>query len=38
MLLDNSIFELGKAFEPAKFAKYVEEVRDTKRPDNETLH
>lgn len=21
-----------------EFAKYVEEVRDTKRPDNETLH
>ena len=27
VLLDNSIFELGKSFEPAKFAKYVEELK-----------
>lgn len=27
VLLDNSIFELGKSFDPAKFAKYVEELK-----------
>ena len=29
VLLDNSIFELGKAFDPKKFAKYVEELEPT---------
>lgn len=29
VLLDNSIFELKKAFDPAKFANYVEELRPT---------
>lgn len=27
VLLDNSIFELGTAFDPQKFAKYIEELR-----------
>ena len=27
VLLDNSIFELGESFEPAKFAKYVKELQ-----------
>ena len=29
VLLDNSIFELGHAFDPQKFAEYVEELRPT---------
>jgi len=29
VLLDNSIFELGHAFDPKKFAKYVEELEPT---------
>jgi hypothetical protein len=29
VLLDNSIFELKEAFDPAKFAKYVEELKPT---------
>lgn len=29
LLLDNSIFELGKAFDPMKFAGYIEELRPT---------
>ncbi len=29
VLLDNSIFELGHAFDPKKFAKYVEELKPT---------
>lgn len=29
LLLDNSIFELGKAFDSDKFAKYVDELRPT---------
>lgn len=27
LLLDNSIFELGKAFDPAKFANYIQELQ-----------
>jgi len=29
LLLDNSIFELGKAFDPSKFAHYVDKLRPT---------
>ena len=29
LLLDNSIFELGKAFDPKKFAEYIDELRPT---------
>jgi len=29
VLLDNSIFELGKAFDPKKFAKYIKELEPT---------
>jgi hypothetical protein len=29
VLLDNSIFELGEAFEPEKFAKYIKELKPT---------